>query len=100
VFYIENDDLHAKFIDNMAKYGKSYATQKEHLFRLQIFEETDDFIQEWNSNNNNTSKVSHNMFSDMTDDEKDVYTGFEPTDLTGDYSWSTAHAYYKLGSTA
>jgi hypothetical protein len=26
VVYIEDEELHAKFIDNMAKYGKSYAT--------------------------------------------------------------------------
>ena len=33
-------------------------------------------IEAWNSNDAHTHKLAHNMFSDMTEDQKKVYRGF------------------------
>jgi 6-phosphogluconolactonase/glucosamine-6-phosphate isomerase/deaminase len=38
--------------------------------RLKNFAKTDEFIESWMADKSNTSSVAHNMFSDMSEDER------------------------------
>ena len=64
-----------KFMQYLAQQGKSYKTIEEFSMRLENFEKTDAFIDEWNANNEKTSTVGHNFLSDWTVEEKKKLTG-------------------------
>lgn len=44
---------------------------------MQLFDQIDQYIENWNDNEKNTHKLGHNEFSDWTDDERDLLTGFD-----------------------
>jgi C1A family cysteine protease len=68
------EDIEKRFVDYVARHGKSYDTKEEFEFRLNHFKTADEFIQEHNSSNGSFT-VGHNMFSDMTTAEKQHYKG-------------------------
>lgn len=69
-----------KFQAFTARFGKQYGSQDEREFRMQLFDQIDQYIEEWNANEKNTHTLGHNEFSDWTDDERDLLTG-----LMGEY---------------
>ena len=58
-----------EFVDYLAKYGKSFNTREEFLFRQSIFETKDRENRAINSNPKHTFTVGHNKFSTWTDAE-------------------------------
>ena len=60
-----------------SEYGKSYGTKEEFMFRQAIYTERDAFINQWNSNPDNTHTLSHNKFSDWTESEMKKVRGFK-----------------------
>jgi len=60
----------------LSKENKSYADLEEFNMRLANFAAIEDFINEWNSNPENTSTVGHNFMSDWTAAEKKVLNGY------------------------
>ncbi len=58
-----------KFMQYLADQGKSYITAAEFNARFELFEKTENMINEHNSSQDSYWLV-HNMFSDMTDMEK------------------------------
>lgn len=65
-----------KFQVYQARFGKQYSTQEEMNFRMELFNEVDKFIEEWNSKEGQTHVVGHNEFSDWTQDERSKLRGF------------------------
>ena len=61
-------DIEYKFINYVAKYGKTYATVEEYQARLLIFINTENYINKINSEGN-THVAGHNNFSDWTEFE-------------------------------
>ena len=59
-----------EFMQYISKYGKSYDTIEEFNTRMALFQKTNTFVKEWNSQPNQTSTVGHNFISDMTEEEK------------------------------
>jgi len=72
-------DLRSKFMDYLVQHGKSYLTIEEFNARLDLFSETDQFIEEHNATESDFT-VGHNKFSDMTEYEKAGYRGLIPED--------------------
>jgi len=64
------DDTTVKFFNYLSHQNKSYISLDEFNMRLAVFTKTDDFIEKWNANGENTSNVGHNYFSDMTSEER------------------------------
>ena len=62
----------------LSKHNKSYPSLDEFNQRLQNFARVDAFIEEWNSNEENSSKVGHNYFSDLSDEERSGKRETEP----------------------
>jgi len=60
-----------EFMQYISRYGKSYDTIEEFNTRMALFQKTNTFIKEWNSQPNQTSTVGHNFISDMTEEEKE-----------------------------
>jgi len=58
------------FVAYVAKFNKSYGTHAEFKFRLEQYIATELRIQEFNNREGMTSTVAHNIFSDMTVEEK------------------------------
>jgi predicted NodU family carbamoyl transferase len=48
-------------------------TIEEFNTRMALFQKTNTFIKEWNSQPNQTSTVGHNFISDMTEEEKKLF---------------------------
>jgi hypothetical protein len=63
------------FVNYMAKYGKSYATQEEFVQRKELFEKILAEISHHNSQNDQTWFMALNKFSDMTEAEVKLYLG-------------------------
>jgi len=63
-----NNDIEAKFSQHIAKYGYSYGTKEEFLFRLEQFAITEAKINKMNSQNKSW-RSGHNKFSTWTDEE-------------------------------
>ena len=61
--------IDVEFSKYLAKYGKSYATKSEYIFRRTLFEQQMEFLAVQNSQNGATYRVGFNQFSDMTDAE-------------------------------
>jgi len=66
-----------KFIDFIAKFGKSYATREEYEFRMAQFAEVDAYIEEINAAQSD-SFHAHNLFSDLTRNEYRQRLGYQP----------------------
>ena len=64
-----------KYMQFLSKQNKSYSSLDEFNMRLQHFIEIDQFVEEWNSNSENTHVVGHNYLSDWTQAEKDIISG-------------------------
>ena len=82
-FAVTPADKQARFMEHIAEQGKSYGTREEFEFRFALFKEADKKIEEANSDPTHTFTVEHNMFSTLTLDEKEGYTGYKE-DLTID----------------
>jgi C1A family cysteine protease len=93
-----------QFMSFAAEHNKSYETVEEFQMRAALFAETEAFIQEHNTQNNNYT-VGHNQFSDMTDMERKARLGFraaenkdgnvvelDTTNLPESVDWRTAGA--------
>ena len=65
-----------EFMQYISKYGKSYDTIEEFNTRMALFQKTNTFVKEWNSQPNQTSSVGHNFISDMTEEEKKKLRGY------------------------
>ena len=63
----------SEFTQYVADYGKSYQTSQEFALRKELWIKTDEYIDTQNSIKNGTSLHGHNIFSDMSDDEKSQY---------------------------
>jgi len=61
-------DIEYKFINYVAKYGKSYATVEEYEARMENFIKIENYISKVNSEGN-THVAGHNKFSDWTEFE-------------------------------
>eukprot|EP00352_Strombidinopsis_acuminata_P004768 CAMPEP_0176360568 /NCGR_PEP_ID=MMETSP0126-20121128/17175_1 /TAXON_ID=141414 ORGANISM="Strombidinopsis acuminatum, Strain SPMC142" /NCGR_SAMPLE_ID=MMETSP0126 /ASSEMBLY_ACC=CAM_ASM_000229 /LENGTH=64 /DNA_ID=CAMNT_0017715849 /DNA_START=127 /DNA_END=321 /DNA_ORIENTATION=+ len=55
-----------EFIDYVSKYQKKYESEDHMVEAAKNYDRIDQFIQEWNSNPENTSTVGHNKFSDLS----------------------------------
>ena len=82
-------DMEFKFINYVAKFGKSYATTEEYAFRLEQFAKVDQFIQETNAVEQNFT-VGHNIFSDYTHAEYKKLLGYKPVQTTSTAEVSNA----------
>ncbi|KAL5713370.1 cathepsin L [Ranunculus cassubicifolius] len=51
------------------QHGKTYTTEQEKLYRLKVFQDNLDFINQHNSNQNSTYTLELNSFADLTHDE-------------------------------
>jgi len=73
--------IEKNFMTYVVENGKSYGTKEEYEFRFNLFQEAEKSIA--NLNFMNTSATyGHNMFSDMTQDEKKKFLGYVgPQDL-------------------
>jgi cathepsin F len=69
-------EMEFKFIDFVAKHGKSYATVEEYQMRMSLFAARDAAIAEYNTNS--TSVHAHNKFSDYTQHETKRMMGAKP----------------------
>lgn len=67
-----------EFFDYASKFQKQYLTEDEMVQAAQAYNEMDQFIQKWNANPDATSTVGHNMFSDMTKEQKSAMIGKIP----------------------
>jgi len=63
-----------KFMHYVQQFNKSYITRSEFLARLENFAAMDAFI-DYTNEVQKSYTVGHNLFSDMSQDEKDQYTG-------------------------
>jgi len=79
-----------KFQVFTAKFDKQYANQEEREFRMQLFEQVDQFIEGWNANEQRTHTVGHNEFSDWTEDERAKMRGFKMYDANAPLEVSEA----------
>jgi C1A family cysteine protease len=70
------DNTTFKFMQFLSRQNKSYASLEEFNLRLQNFANTDEFIEKWNANKENTSTVGHNFLSDWTAEEKKRLNGY------------------------
>ena len=62
------EQVEQEFIQHLSKYGKSYATNEEYAYRLNLFAQKHEELAKINSVNANF-QVGHNQFSDWTKDE-------------------------------
>jgi len=69
-----------EFFSFISKHGKSYGTREELEFRKQVFQETYEFVKEWNAGNN-SHEVEVNFLADWTYAEKKRLNGFVPTQV-------------------
>jgi C1A family cysteine protease len=68
------DSMDYKFINFIAKHGKSYATSEEYAARKALFAKMDAEIEHFNATET-TSRHGHNFLSDYTEFERSRMTG-------------------------
>jgi C1A family cysteine protease len=73
-----------QFMDYVSQYGKSYGTTAEFEFRKAVFAQRLQDIEEHNSNNEMTSTVGINLFSDFTSEELKKMMGFKKMETVAD----------------
>ena len=64
-----------KYMQYLSHQGKSYNSIEEFTMRMENFNAIDQFIEEWNAQEDKTHTVGHNFLSDWTQAEKDVISG-------------------------
>jgi hypothetical protein len=62
-------EVNEAFLAYCERYGKNYHTTEEFYLRQSLYLEKDAIITQWNSGENVTSTMGHNMFSDWTEFE-------------------------------
>ena len=97
-------DMEFKFINFVAKQGKSYGTVEEYQFRMSLFAERDAAIEQFNSVQSD-SVHGHNKFSDYTPYEmKKMMGGRLDTSEANDFetvgapSWATGVNWVTAGA--
>lgn len=99
-------EMEYKFINFVAKYGKSYGTKEEYQFRLQQFAKNDAAIEEENATQVNY-RLAHNKMSDWTEMEYKRLLGYRPDNQTAEAvfesnqavpSWTTGWNWINQGA--
>ena len=72
-------EVEQRFVQHITSYGLSFATEEEYTFRFAIFTKHDQEINEINARPDLTFSVGHNIFSTMTQDEKQARMGKRQT---------------------
>merc|ERR1719498_80001 len=70
------------FINYLAEHGKSYATREEFEFRLNIFADKLNFVENHNAQNTDDHVVAMNHMADWTDAEYKSLLGYKPHNRT------------------
>jgi len=78
-------EVEYRFINYVAKFGKSYGTKEEYAFRLKQFAIKDAEMEIINAEET-TFTVGHNKFSDWTHDEFKRILGFKKNPLIVDHA--------------
>ena len=73
------DNATFDFMKYVSEHGKSYTTVEEFNMRQALFAERHEFIQAFNADTNNTSRVGHNHLSDWTAEELKNLRGLDTT---------------------
>ena len=73
------DNATFDFMKYVSEHGKSYTTVEEFNMRQALFAERNEFIQAFNADTNNTSRVGHNFLSDWTAEELKNLRGLDTT---------------------
>ena len=68
-FIGSNPEVSEAFLTYCELHGKNYQTSEEFYLRQSLYLEKDVIINDWNSGENVTSTMGHNMFSDWTEYE-------------------------------
>jgi len=96
-------ELHEKFQAHMSYQGLNFGTKEEYMYRLELFAEKEHEINHWN-NNQDSFRLTHNMFSTMTKDEAKKLLGaseithdsepviFDDSDLQASMDWRSKGA--------
>lgn len=74
-FLQEFDQIDEEFARYIARFGKTYGTKEEYMFRRSIFEKQLELVGELNSRNGASFRVGLNKFSDLSDQEFTSYLG-------------------------
>ena len=69
--------LDKDFVDYMTKHGKSYGTKEEYEMRQAIFQEKKAYVEMYNSQNSDGSKVALNHMADWTQEEYQKILGYK-----------------------
>ena len=100
-------EMKSAFNEHIAAFGKSYGTKEEYHFRMRIFQQKEQEINEINAQEGNTFTVGHNQFSTWTQEEYKQLLGFkapagfnasenvtmlDDTDLADSVDWRTKGA--------
>lgn len=72
------DSATFSYMKYIAQQGKAYATLEEFNMRAALFNQTDAELEAFNANPDRFQTVGHNMFSDMTAEEKKKMRGLMP----------------------
>ena len=80
------------FQEHVSKFGKSFATQEEYQFRLQLFAEKQYELAKLNEMNAGFT-VGHNLFSTWTKEEYKKLLGFKQVDST--FLGGDGHDFFK-----
>ncbi len=76
-------EMEYKFINYVAKFGKSYATSEEYAFRMNIFAEKDAELNMINAEQS-SYVLAHNKFSDYTEAEYQKLLGYKKNEMIVD----------------
>jgi C1A family cysteine protease len=68
-FLQDSNWLDEQFARYISRYGKSYGTKEEYLYRRSLFEKQLEIVSAANSRNDVTYRVGLNQFSDLSDQE-------------------------------
>ena len=63
------------YMQHLAKMNKSIKSVEEFQMRLALFSEIDAIINEHNNSNEHSYTLGHNLFSDLTPEERKMYIG-------------------------
>lgn len=73
--FLQSNPIDSMFSHYLAKYGKHYPTKEEYIRRRDLFAAQFNWIQESNARNGASYYVGLNRFSDLTEEEFQVYLG-------------------------
>ena len=78
-FAAADANVEHRFLEYLAEHGKSYATREEFMFRLNIFTQKMQVIEEHNSRNDVSHSLGLNHMADWTDHEYKKLLGYKST---------------------